>query len=261
MSRLFLFDMDGTLTEPRQVIEREMINKLLSLMKVSKVGIVTGSDYDYVIEQCLPLFEEGVLDPNLFENLTLYPCNGTKIFKWSTAELKYKEAYSVNMIGALGQDNYNAILSKCLEYQTSISTIYRLPYTGTFLHYRGSMLNWCPIGRVANADQRSTWIEEDRHHKIREHFHSRLVSDMKNADIQASVTLGGSTSFDIYPTGWDKTYVLNHVDNCKLIFMGDKCKPGGNDHTIYTALDAAEDHQSYSTCSPIETIRMINKYI
>ena len=37
------------------------------------------------------------------------------------------------------------------------------------------------------------------------------------------VKLGGSTSFDIFPKGWDKTYVMNHLDNYSHIyFVGDK---------------------------------------
>ena len=86
-----------------------------------------------------------------------------------------------------------------------------------------------------------------------------LKSLSKNISLTAA--LGGSTSFDIYPEGWDKTYALNHVTDDKIIFVGDKCKPGGNDHTIYTALDSTDDHESYSTKSPAETITIINKCI
>lgn len=253
--------MDGTLTEPRCIIESEMIETILTLLQTSKIGIVTGSDFSYIIEQCQPLFDEACNRHCSLKNLTLYPCNGTKVFKWSPEFLSFKESYSVNMIEELGQDDYNALLTSCLEYQSCISTIHSLPYTGTFLHYRGSMLNWCPIGRSANAAQREAWVNEDAHYKIRERFFRLLKRDIESADIHATVTLGGSTSFDIYPKGWDKTYVLNHVTGHELIFIGDRCKPGGNDYTIYTTLDDAEDHQSYSVSSPAETISLINKYI
>ncbi len=59
-------------------------------------------------------------------------------------------------------------------------------------------------------------------------------------------SIGGQISFDVFPTGWDKTYCLRHVEaeadpskglsgiNYKNIhFFGDKCFEGGNDWEIY----------------------------
>lgn len=56
-------------------------------------------------------------------------------------------------------------------------------------------------------------------------------------------SVGGQISFDVFPTGWDKTYCLQHVEAEKNItgveyktihFFGDKCFPGGNDYEIYS---------------------------
>lgn len=61
------------------------------------------------------------------------------------------------------------------------------------------------------------------------------------ADLQ-SYSIGGQISFDVFPTGWDKTYCLRHVEAEKDIsglefknihFFGDKTFPGGNDFEIY----------------------------
>lgn len=55
-------------------------------------------------------------------------------------------------------------------------------------------------------------------------------------------SIGGQISFDVFPTGWDKTYCLQHVEAEKDIsgveytaihFFGDKTFPGGNDHEIF----------------------------
>jgi phosphomannomutase len=252
---IVLFDMDGTLTEPRASIQENMIVAIANLLESSEVGIVTGSDSDYVFQQCKILFENKYIDKT---KLHLYPCNGTKAFKWSIESGSYEEVYSISMIEELGQDAYNSILSSCLHHQSSIATIHNLPYTGTFLHYRGSMLNWCPIGRSANLDQRSSWIKNDSHHKIRDHFHKLLVRDISKAGIPVTVALGGSTSFDIYPNGWDKTYVTKHLTGYKIIFVGDKCTGTGNDKTLYDLLQPAD---SYETKSPSMTIELIEKII
>ena len=252
---IVLFDMDGTLTEPRASIQENMIVAIVNLLESSEVGIVTGSDSDYVFQQCKSLFENKHIDKT---KLPLYPCNGTKVFKWSIEAGSYEEVYSIGMIEELGQDAYNSILSSCLEYQACIATIHNLPYTGTFLHYRGSMLNWCPIGRSANLEQRSAWIKEDKSYKLREHFHRLLVRDINKACIQATVALGGSTSFDIYPTGWDKTYVTKHLVDYGMTFVGDKCTGTGNDKTLYDLLQPTD---AYETKNPEMTIELINSII
>lgn len=253
MKSITLFDMDGTLTEPRESIQEAMIVAIARLLEKSEVGIVTGSDSDYVFQQCKILIENKYIDKT---KLHLFPCNGTKVYKWNTNASVYENVYAVDMINKLGQDAYNTILSSCLEYQSCISTIHSLPYTGTFFHYRGSMLNWCPIGRSAKSGERLRWVEEDEQHKIRDHFLRLLVRDINKADIPVTVTLGGSTSFDIYPSGWDKTYVTRHLQDYELTFVGDKCTGSGNDKTLYDLLQPAN---SYETKSPDMTIKLIDK--
>lgn len=49
-------------------------------------------------------------------------------------------------------------------------------------------------------------------------------------------SIGGQISFDVFPTGWDKTYCLQHVENedfKEIHFFGDKAFEGGNDWEIY----------------------------
>ena len=59
--------------------------------------------------------------------------------------------------------------------------------------------------------------------KTRPLFHSKTV-----------IKLGGQTSFDIYPSGWDKSYVFKDFQNFERIyFIGDKCEPMGNDYEGY----------------------------
>ena len=65
-----------------------------------------------------------------------------------------------------------------------------------------------------------------------------------------TVKLGGDTSFDIYPRGWDKTYALRHFDDRNIWFVGDRAhSPKGNDYEIFQACGA----RSYHTSVPEET--------
>tara|TARA_B100000700_G_scaffold179509_1_gene198213 strand:+ start:14548 stop:15318 length:771 start_codon:yes stop_codon:yes gene_type:complete len=253
MSSIVLFDMDGTLTEPRQLIQKDMIDSIAMLLEKSEVGIVTGSDADYVFQQCKALFENENIDK---AKLHIFPCNGTKVFTWNAETLSYENIYAVDMVGKLGQDAYSTILSKCFEYQACIVMLHKLPYTGTFFHYRGSMLNWCPIGRSAKSGERLLWVEEDEKNKIREHFLKLLVKDVDDAGLPVTVALGGSTSFDIYPDGWDKTYVTKHLQGYDMFFIGDKCTGTGNDRALY---DMLQPDNSRETLNPSMTIEIIEE--
>jgi phosphomannomutase len=250
MKNIVLFDMDGTLTEPRKKIKKDMIEQMKSLVDVAQIGIVTGSSYDYLVEQCDDMWKE--IDPSL---ITLLPCNGTQVYRWSTKDDKYIQNYSVNMIKDLSRLSYAVIIMSCLKYQRSIMEFHDLPYTGTFLHYRESMLNWCPIGRNANDRQRNAWIKEDNSQNIRERFREHLIRDMKTAEIPVEITLGGSTSFDIYPAGWDKTYCLQHFSDMDHWFVGDNCTGFGNDRKIYEHI--LPTGKSYITASPDNTLSII----
>ena len=58
MKNIVLFDMDGTLTEPRQKMGIQMEQQLLKLQESGyEIGIITGSDMNYVKQQCSGLFD------------------------------------------------------------------------------------------------------------------------------------------------------------------------------------------------------------
>ena len=48
MKNLVLFDMDGTLTPPRSHLDYNLVDTLRELVKFAEIGIVTGSDMDYL---------------------------------------------------------------------------------------------------------------------------------------------------------------------------------------------------------------------
>jgi phosphomannomutase len=85
------------------------------------------------------------------------------------------------------------------------------------------------------------------------------MRDIEKCNIQATVALGGSTSFDIYPSGWDKTYALRHFPEVECWFVGDKCTGDGNDRAIYEAL--LPQNRAFITTSPEETIAIVSKIV
>lgn len=96
------------------------------------------------------------------------------------------------------------------------------------------MLNVAPTGRQCSKDERKIFHEYDKKHEIRK----SMIKDLKEnfADVDLEYAIGGQISFDIYPTGWDKSFCLTRLpmNTFKEIhFFGDQTKVGGNDYEIY----------------------------
>jgi len=251
--------MDGTLTEPRKNIQQNMLDKLIKLSNYTDIGIVTGSDMNYVKQQCKNMLTpSGEFGPKL----KIFPCNGTKYYEFDSNTKQYILLSSVNMLQEINQVKYNKLICFMLDAQKNIMTKFEthLQFTGTFFQYRGSMLNWCPIGREANDEQRQMWVACDEINKIREYWINELKDVIINYKLDLTVALGGSTSFDIYPNGWDKTYVTNHLSEYEdVIFVGDKCQEGGNDKALYDLLKPKDC--SYETTNPDTTMKIISQII
>ena len=76
------------------------------------------------------------------------------------------------------------------------------------------------------------------------------------------IVIGGSTSFDVYPVGWDKTFCLQYFINKGYDtpwFVGDKCGPDGNDKPLYDILK--EEGTAFETTDPDDCLQIITKNI
>ncbi len=250
-----LFDMDGTLTEPRKAYDNKLDACLSNLSLVSDIGIVSGSDYKYITEQM-----HHFLRKTCMRYCTqLFPCNGTKHYTppvFSSDEFELKS--EADMKEVMGADCFYELVTLLLREQVKHMT--SLPsLTGHFIDYRGSMINWCPIGRNADHQQREAFVQWDTTYSFRgiELVYLSNLKRMKELDLV--VKLGGDTSFDIYPNGWDKTYCLQHLSEYDQIwFVGDRCGAGGNDKELYDHLGPS---RAFATKSPANTVTIINEVI
>ena len=250
---LVLFDMDGTLTEPRKTLDKSLVPALRKLSDIARIGVVTGSDFDYLKQQIGFLLTHSKVRYRLY----LLPCNGTKFYKppYMTPQGHFLES-ETSMEEEIGKDEFESLMRVLLNFQSQVGQL-GIPLTGHFVSYRGSMINWCPIGRNANSKQRNCFSERDKAEAIREKYLQKLKSEFSSRGIICK--LGGETSFDIYPEGWDKTYALKHFPELRknVFFVGDKCQKDGNDYEIYEALKP----NSFETTSTKETETIIHTII
>ncbi len=236
MQKLVLFDMDGTLTPPREHLDYSLVETLSKLCKHAEIGIVSGSDYDYIMQQCGFLTKKD----DIRHKMHILPCNGTKHCappKYNSSS--YRINFSRDMRRKIGDSNFQVLMKKLLDYQNHIVSHYDIPLTGHYVSYRNSMINWCPIGRNAMNHDRERFTDFDKSFGVssfRRTVLEQLKEEFDNAKIPVTIKLGGETSFDIYPNGWDKTFALSHFPEHEIYFLGDRCGDNGNDKEIYDKL-------------------------
>ena len=85
----------------------------------------------------------------------------------------------------------------------------------------------------------------------------QINEEFETSRIPVTIKLGGDTSFDIYPHGWDKSYALNHFSDYEVYFLGDRCGENGNDKEIYDALQP----NSWWVKSPAHTKEILQEII
>ncbi|CAL1276298.1 unnamed protein product, partial [Larinioides sclopetarius] len=153
----------------------------------------------------------------------------------------------------MGEEKLQPFINFCLEYMSKL----RLPAKrGNFVEFRSGLINICPVGRSCSQKEREEFAAYDEVHKIREKFIEAIQK--KFPDLGLFYTIGGQISFDCFPTGWDKTFCLKHIDRDayqNIHFFGDKTFPGGNDFELFSH-EAVIGH---TVTSPEDTMEQLNK--
>lgn len=251
MKNIFLFDMDGTLTPPRKPMGWDISAMLTDIQRSGdEIGIITGSDMDYVKQQCSLIFDMSPV--NAYE-LHFLPCNGTKYYHNDRC------VYEQDMKDVFTPLEWNSLIRDLLICQTNFVLAHNIPLSSHFISFRGSMINWCPIGRTATHEQREQFVKYDKENNVREMFLEHLINNFIHNEYDLTIKLGGDTSFDIYPTGWDKTFPLESTDyfnDYQIYFVGDRCSAGGNDREIFLHPRTT----AKETSSPEHTIEIVKSF-
>jgi len=71
------------------------------------------------------------------------------------------------------------------------------------------MMNISPIGRNCSREERNDYEKFDLEHNIRKNMVEAMRKEFASLDLTFSI--GGQISFDVFPTGWDKTYCLRFL--------------------------------------------------
>jgi phosphomannomutase len=234
-----LFDVDGTLTKPRNVVTQQVLQVLRALLRVVSVGIIGGSRVGLIEEQ---------LGPDILREVDfVFAENGLCAFQ------KGNNFASTSLLDALGETQLQEFINCCLHYIADL----KIPQKrGTFIEFRTGMLNISPIGRNCSQAERDAFEAYDREHEVRKRMIEHLRKRFEHLNLVYSI--GGQISFDVMPVGWTKEYALRYLpesEYARVVFIGDKCYQGGNDWEIYSHSRV----EGYAVSGPDETTVLLRK--
>lgn len=207
----FIFDVDGTLTPSRGIINTDFAEFFKNWQKTHKTYLVTGSDYHKTLEQ---LGQDIVMNSKMIFN-----CCGNEVRIGNLITHSSDWQPSQELLDALEEELENS------DFPIK---------TGKHIEIRTGLVNFSVLGRNATVEDRKKYVEWDNETGERITIALRLERQFDDIDFM----IGGETGLDIYPSGKDKRQVLNFIKkDGSIVFFGDKTLPGGNDYPLACVSD------------------------
>jgi phosphomannomutase len=208
----FIFDVDGTLTPSRKMIDLKFKKFFNEFCRSNPVYLVTGSDRPKTIEQI------GEDTYNLCH--TVYNCSGNDVWQgkkhirtnnWTLPETAY-------------------------EWLSEQLTASAFPLrTGLHFEHRPGMVNFSIVGRNADSLERKVYVKWDTERNERNviaYNFNKMFSDIEARP-------GGETGIDIAPRGSDKSQIIKDFNADDVTyFFGDRCDEKGNDYPLTKVVTA-----------------------
>ena len=226
MDRIFIFDIDGTLTPSRLRMTEKFAKFFDKWSEKNKYYLVTGSDLDKTKEQLPTAYIDRAE--------AIFTCCGNQM--WRDNESIYDNKFNPP------KDLIEYLERKVLksEYPNRC---------GNHIEDRGSMVNFSVVGRDCTQEQREDYFEWDKAMGER----NIMCMEIKGTYPGVDAVVGGQISIDIYPKGMDKSQVLNVIEQERLVppneyvFIGDGIENGGNDYPLAELMDNTEICDWYHT--------------
>lgn len=202
----FIFDVDGTLTPSRGLIDEQLKLYLLDIARRNDIYFATGSDKAKTVEQ---------LGEDLFNVAKkVYNCSGNDVY--TKDENIYTSSWTLS-------EKLEQLLTKCLEkskYPTR---------TGNHIEKRKGCVNFSIVGRNAEHVQRKDYYNFDNQTGERA-FIAKVIN---KADKSVTAQVAGETGIDIYERNKDKGQIIKDFDKDDTVyFFGDRMDEAGNDYPL-----------------------------
>ena len=242
MTRLIIFDLDGTLAESKQPLTSEMALRLAQLLAVTKAAVISGGALSQFLKQVISRLP---VEANL-ANLYLLPTSGAALYEFQNDDWKkiYEERLSEKE-----KDTIEEAMREAAK-QTGLID-FSQPAYGERIEYRGGQVSLSALGQQATIEEKKMWDPDKAKRRI-------LQANIAERLPKFSVGMGGMTTIDVTKRGIDKAYGIHKlcerlgVQESDALYVGDQLEEGGNDEAVYKT-----DVQTKSVKNPSDTIRVI----
>ena len=235
MTDNYLFDVDGTLTEPRKKMSGDFTFFFVNWMRGKKIFLVAGSDLEKVHSQ--------IPSSVIRRTKGIFCCMGNQL--WINETLVYNNEWKP----PVGLLDFLLELRKSSDYPNKKSR---------WIESRQGMINFSTAGRDSSVEERKAYFKWDKEKSER----LRLASVINKKFPNLEACLGGEISLDIQPRGFNKSLASKWVrenEEGRIFFIGDKTEKGGNDFAIAQDIKINGDGEFYKTLSPVNTKLILDK--
>ncbi len=222
--KLFAFDVDGTITPSRGIMDSEMTKLFLKLLEYKKVAIITGGAFADINRQVLQPLN---LPNHLKKNLILLPTNGGGLWVFNN---EWQEIASHKFT----EDEKQKITEVLIEVNNADQKLKNNICYGQKIQDRESQITYAALGEYAPIELKLAWDPDLKKRIALQHKLQRKLPEFE-------VKIGGKTSIDITPKGMDKAYAIKKVMEYlkqpkeEVLFIGDAVYENGNDFPVQQA--------------------------
>lgn len=246
MTKVIIFDLDGTLTESKAALTLEMGATLARLLEKMPVAVMSGGSYAQFQKQ----FLGGMPTDANYKNLYLFPTSAAQCYIWKDGSWQF--LYN----NPLSLEEKAEILEALAE--STRETGFDTPppqLWGEQIEDRDSQISWSALGQQAPYDIKKAW-DPDR--KKRAPLQAALLKRLPGFSIRVNAT----TTIDITGPGITKAYGVRKLSEIlalpisDMLYVGDALFPGGNDEIVKETGIPTEQ-----VSGPAETAEVINKIL
>lgn len=251
--KIIIFDMDGTLTKSKSVIDKEMAGLVCQLLKKKIVAVMSGADYAQFKKQFLNHLKcSQKHNQAQLKNLFLFPVNGGSLYRYQTKLAKATGASSRLRTGMSAKNGkwrgrwqkmYESALTA--EEKTRILMAFKKAFRdihyvapkktdGKVLDYRKSQITFSALGQKAPPAKKEEWRAKN---DVRPQIKAALEKYLPDFNIW----IAGITSIDITKKGINKAYGIRQIIKLlsvpkeEIVYIGDSLYKGGNDYVVKSA--------------------------
>lgn len=228
--KLLAFDIDRTLSPPKQPITEDIAGLLIPCLDYFEVCTISGQRFEQFIIQVIGPLQN--ISPTQLRHLHLLPAQGTQYYRYSASTQRWVQMYNHTLA-----DDKVARIFKILEYaarETGYWEEDKLADGDCIIENRLSQITFSGIGQKATAAAKSAWDPDCNKREA-------IVEICRELEPEFNYAIGGATSIDTTVSGMNKGSGLQNLlfelgmEKEDVLFFGDMTQPGGNDYSVIQA--------------------------